>query len=166
MWSGNGCGVNLNMLEYERYQVCVLWSFLVGKLHNSTSFRSNSRIMVGLLNISCDSNWMLEVQAEGSGFMDEHQKDSHVDTLNSTWHFPLNIVIYRHNDIVTYSHTLILTYWYTNILTYWHYSTIQYSTVKYTTITFSRVHTYIYSYIPIHTHIYPYIPIYTHTYPE
>ena len=45
--------------------------------------------------------------------MNQAQKDSHFDTLNSTWHLPIDIAIYRHNDILTYSHHEILTYLYT-----------------------------------------------------
>ena len=41
-------------------------------------------------------------QAEGQVLMNQAQKDNHLDTLNSTLHLPLYIVIYRHDYILSY----------------------------------------------------------------
>ena len=39
-------------------------------------------------------------QTEGSCLMNKAQKDSHVDTLNSTWQLSLNTVMKMHNEIL------------------------------------------------------------------
>ena len=43
------------------------------------------------------------MQAEGSDFINQAQKDSNVDALNCSWHLSLHLVIYKYNDIHTSS---------------------------------------------------------------
>ena len=76
--------------------------------------------------------------------MNKAKYDSHLDTLNSTWHLLHDIVIFRHNYILIYSNTEI----------------------PYIPI-YTHIYPYIsiYQHIPIYTHIYLYIPINTYTYP-
>ena len=70
--------------------------------------------------------------------MNKAKYDSHLDTLHSTWHMSLDIVIFWHNYILIYSNT---------------------------EIPYIPIYTHKYQYTPIYTHIYPYIPIHTHLYP-